>query len=522
MVAKARGVTTPVAANRGGIRPVRGARPTGVREELEELHEEGAWTLWMRNTVRETPSWLVSMIFHMIVLLVLAMWTLPTGLLSDGRIALTSERPEEPDLFDPQDDPVEAPDSDLPEAFGDLEALSSLVFAGPKQVAAYEPEVVVGKHTVSIGEFDFSRGLPFGDPLAKAGPDGGGGKGRIKSYRDLKDKPEGAAVAEALKWLAAHQLPDGSWSFDHTRAAGCGGKCPNAGKLAEARTGATAIALLSFLGAGQTQREGRYKETVERGLAFVGRQMDINDNGGSLYEPGGRMYSHGLAAIALCEAYALTHDKRLHLPAQAAINFTCYAQDPVGGGWRYEPRQKGDTSAFGWQIMALKSGHMAYLRVPTPVIKKAFAYLDTVQYESGARYGYLKPGQGSSATTAIGLLCRMYLGWKKDNPALQRGVQWISEQGPAPGDMYYNYYATQVMRHWEGPLWKKWDEQMRPQLLDSQAKAGHEKGSWFFKHHHSDRGGRLYCTAMAAMTLEVYYRISPIYGNQSIEDDFPE
>ena len=54
----------------------------------------------------------------------------------------------------------------------------------------------------------------------------------------------------------------------------------------------------------------------------------------------------------------------------------------------------------------------------------------------------------------------MYLGWKKDNPALQRGVQWIGQQGPAPGDMYYNYYAAQVMRHWGGEPWRQWDAVM--------------------------------------------------------------
>ena len=27
--------------------------------------------------------------------------------------------------------------------------------------------------------------------------------------------------------------------------------------------------------------------------------------------------------------------------------------------------------------------------------------------------------------------------------------------------MYYNYYATQVMRHWEGEEWEKWNKVMR-------------------------------------------------------------
>ena len=33
-----------------------------------------------------------------------------------------------------------------------------------------------------------------------------------------------AAVARALEWLARHQLPDGSWSFDHRQGL-CQGRC---------------------------------------------------------------------------------------------------------------------------------------------------------------------------------------------------------------------------------------------------------------------------------------------------------
>ena len=50
------------------------------------------------------------------------------------------------------------------------------------------------------------------------------------------------------------------------------------------------------------------------------------------------MYDHGLAAIALCECYGMSNDPALRPHAQAALNFIVDAQDPKGGGWRYEPR----------------------------------------------------------------------------------------------------------------------------------------------------------------------------------------
>ena len=155
-----------------------------------------------------------------------------------------------------------------------------------------------------------------------------------------------AAVAAALKWLAAAQTADGGWNFDHRFANDPGVRsADHAGQLTSARNAATAMALLPFLGAGQTHAEGKYKATVMRGLEYLMTHMKDD---GSLHESGGSMYSHGLASIALCEAYALTHDKKLLSPAQASLNFIAFAQDPVGGGWRYSPRQPGDTSVTGW------------------------------------------------------------------------------------------------------------------------------------------------------------------------------
>ena len=152
---------------------------------------------------------------------------------------------------------------------------------------------------------------------------------------------------------------------------------------------------------------------------------------------------------------------------QAAVNFIVFAQDPLGGGWRYDPQTPGDTSVVGWQLMALKSAQMAYLRVPPATMRKAGYFLDHVQSDCGAVYGYQRPESRRPATTAIGLLCRMYLGWKQDHEVLQRGVQMLGQLGPSTdkskgmtNNMYYNYYATQVMHHIGGYPWQRWNSVM--------------------------------------------------------------
>jgi hypothetical protein len=478
----------------------------------------------LRGLIHQTPSWLVSTVVHVVVLLVLALLTLPPPIEDQ-----TGELVVAPDEDEQLEEIEELDDEPLEEI--DFEVVTDAVFESQvdQEVMDVSPfdDMQAAAVTMELSDIGLDH-APKADLLNQVGAFSGGdldgrgsGKDRLVASAGGNAASE-QAVALALDWLARHQMPDGSWSFNHALHPNCRGQCRDPGNIPQARNGATGMALLPFLGAGQTHQKGKYKDVVRGGLYFLRSNMKVSPQGGSLYEKGGSMYSHGIASIALCEAYAMTHERDLAAPAQAALNFIAYAQDPVGGGWRYSPRQAGDTSVVGWQIMAMKSGHMAYLQVPPITVQKASRFLDSVQANNGAHYGYTDPASGREATTAVGLLCRMYLGWKKENPALERGVGWISDRGPSKNNMYYNYYATQVMRHWGGDRWEKWNSEMRDQLIQSQAKQGHERGSWFMPAGHvTDKGGRLYCTSMATMVLEVYYRHLPIYRKQSTEEDFP-
>ncbi len=316
-----------------------------------------------------------------------------------------------------------------------------------------------------------------------------------------------AAVDRALKWIANHQLPDGSWSFELEKCPGCAGKCSHSGTGRQAeRGGATGMALLCFLGRGYTHTQGPYKKQVEAGVAFLA-QLALKNNG-KAYETGGNLYSQGIVGIALSECYGMTQDKRLAPPTQSVLNYIMQAQDPNGGGWRYNPRQPGDTSASGWHIVALQAGRSAGLNVDPLTAKKSLAFLESVKGDSlGSGYGYASPGTKLS-TSAIGLLCRTYLGWKENNPGLQKGAMTIATAGPTD-DLYYDYYATRLMHRIGGDRWIAWNNKMKPMLLNSQSKKDHEAGSWFEgfdKGHGPETGGRLYITSLATLILEEYYR----------------
>ena len=481
---------------------------------------------WAQVLLRQTPSWMISMVLHVVALVILALLTVPSQRI-DALTALVvaPSRPEELSPLELPDEPLEEIDpSDVRLVVEPTAVVEKIDIAAANDLSAATMSVElrdIGLETVPKDDLLASMGGYEGDALAGRGV----AKARLISQAGGNEMSE-RAVAAALKWIVEHQYPDGGWNLNLAGLASCRGRCRNsATTLPNSRNAATALALLPLLGAGHTQKTGKYSKAVRKGLYFLIKRMQVSPQGGSLFEAGGTMYSHGLASIVLCEAYAMTDDRELYDAALRAVNFICFAQDPIGGGWRYFPQTPGDTSVVGWQLMALKSGQMGYLPIPPTVVRRASFFLDTVQDDDGAIYvyktGYQSP-DGNEATTAIGLLCRMYLGWKRDHPALQRGVEMLTEAGPSKTDLYYNYYATQVLRHWEGDLWQKWNEVMRDQLIESQVRKGHESGSWYVPgDFHSELGGRLYCTSMATMILEVYYRHLPIYRKESTLHDFP-
>ncbi|MGA1619510.1 MAG: prenyltransferase/squalene oxidase repeat-containing protein, partial [Pirellulales bacterium] len=170
------------------------------------------------------------------------------------------------------------------------------------------------------------------------------------------------AVMKGLEWLASCQRPDGSWALDGSVGDGGDGAGGQAqGGPAPNPVGATALALLPFLSEGithvrvpegQEDELGQYQSVVERGLLFLGQQLNPTNG-----EFPGQMYAHSLATIVLCEAYGISADKRLQLPTQLAVSYLLNAQH-VGGGWRYGPNQPGDMSVTGWVFLAIRSAQL--------------------------------------------------------------------------------------------------------------------------------------------------------------------
>jgi hypothetical protein len=364
-------------------------------------------------------------------------------------------------------------------------------------------------NSVAVG--DVGGYGPRGMPLA------GTFYGRSGATRDYALRNGGgtgaseAAVTAGLKWLARNQSTDGHWAID--------GKFMDKGTPND--VAGTAFGLLPLLAGGKAHKllkgqkahENPYDKTVLRGLEFLKRRQDPRKG-----DFGGGMYAHGLATIAMCEAYGMTQDPNLRPYAQKAVNFIVFAQHPSNGGWRYAPGQEGDTSVTGWQVMALKSAQMAGLVVPQQTMQKAISYINNCMDDKNKGYGYT--GKGSSPTmTAVGLLCRQYLqAWGPQKLEMIEGVKnHLRPMQPNPKALqkncYFYYYATQVMHHYGGEAWTEWNKGMRDGLIATQDKGdGVNHGSWSsVGDPHGGAGGRLMTTSLNLLTLEVYYRYLPLY-----------
>ena len=336
---------------------------------------------------------------------------------------------------------------------------------------------------------------------------------RAKVLERLGGSPETEeAVRLALGWLAAHQSDDGRWDIDGFDAR-CG-QCGGPGEVANQDIAATALSVLAFLGAGHThQTAGPYRDVVARAVAWLAAQVrEDGDLRGR-----GNMYDQAMATIALAEALGMTRDASLAPVIERAVAFIASAQHPETGGWRYFPGDEGDTSVFGWQVMALKSALMAGLSVPPQTLELSERWLERVGGgEHGGLYGY-QSKTPSPAMAAEGMFSRLLLGRPPDDPAMVETAEYLHVRLPDADDpnMYYWYYGTLALFQHQGPAWPEWNRAMRKVLLTTQEKSGARRGSWPPVGQWAPQGGRVVHTAMAALCLEVYYRYLPLYKKQA-------
>ena len=268
---------------------------------------------------------------------------------------------------------------------------------------------------------------------------------------------------------------------------------------------------------------------MRRALEFVLQSDRQDDKGYYGRKDGSRMYGHGITTLMLTEMLGMgvndEQDQQLHERCQKAIDLILSAQKekkPVTarGGWRYTPNARdADLSVSVWQLMSLRSAKNDGLQVPASAIRDAIEYLKR-SYSAPldrdglptAKGGFCyEPGRrhATFTMTAAGLLAMQVCG-EYESPLVKGAADWLLEHPPRWKErfcMYGTYYYAQGMYQRGGEHAKTAAQRVQELLLQNQS----GDGSWEARNGEEKNAGKVYCTAMAVLSLSVKYHYLPIY-----------
>ena len=511
-------------------------------EAAAGAYEPGAFDRLARR-VGALPWWVISATVHAVVFLLIALLAVaaPPPTVDEVVIAteVVKQKPPEFDQAKPRDIFRNTKDVQAEARVENPVVTHETV----EQAATFQTDNAVDDNR-SRGTEDAISDIPLGGTgtVGSIGV-GGGGLAGVFGYRDAGGRKKATArfggtqvtessVEAALAWLARHQEKDGHWD-------------PTKWDKGMGPVGMTGLAMLAFLGAGYTSKDpSRFTDVVRRAenwLLTYGDEMRKKYPWEKIPEGNWRcqMYEQGMGTLALAEAYGMTKDPRLLKQAQASVDFIVAAQGSYEA-WNYGPKAgkpgRNDTSVSGWNLMALKSAKIAGLKVDGAAFNGCLRWLDGAASKANGYCNYaatmdtVKAGENSNlAMASAGMLMRQFMGAPREDEFLVAAAKLLSKDANLPewaGDkdekvnFYYWYYGTLCMFQMGGDYWTKWNKKIQAALVPHQCKGGPLDGSEQDKDGSWDpvgggyvpTGGRVFSTALGALTLEVYYRYLPLYS----------
>jgi hypothetical protein len=487
-----------------------------IEEELENLEEQEESKL-----KGYAPMSLLSVAMHLVLLFIISL--IPTeSPMEEQNVTVITTIEEEEDIeeievieeitLEPQEVEVEPVETEEPieeevveiieepvESLDDnMEEVVDLISDEVSNVQDISNLATLGLSGGASG----ASGLPSGYSK-RTGPNknkalrsGGGGR-----------NTEGAVDA-ALKWLAEHQEPNGSWDAMKYE----GGS--------NADLAITGLALLPLLGAGHNEMSGQYKDTVRIGIKYLNSELDKLEGN---YKGQGfhNNYGNAIVLMALAETSIFGSSDRTQKHAEGIAKQ--FLDQYSGKGWNYSSGGD-DFSVSGWVILGLKSAKAAGLYcMDTPEAKKMFeGYKDwtaNVMTDPKTGKGYYKPGSARLSMSWVGMFQKQFLGFDRYDPFLVKASEKLIEEvkkgslvgTDKVGDVYQIYYATLSAFQQQDDVWKAWNPAMKHTLIGAQHRGDPRQlgGSWDpTKGHTGHKVGRVGTTAMFALCLEVYYRYS--------------
>ena len=320
-------------------------------------------------------------------------------------------------------------------------------------------------------------------------------------------------------WLARAQEPDGHWDSKKLGA-------QHSSDIEQ-----TSLVLLALLGAGHTEKVGKYKKQVKAAIAWLRAQQRSD---GAILPPDWDepdAVAHALAAQALCEAVGMSRVPETMEAAQKATDYsTQVLQSKIGintdgtdsfGGFGRTTKSAPDLFTTTLFIMQFRAAKLASLEVPTANYQGVLTFLDSIKATSDALemaggepglYAWVPGGKPSAQATWYALLCRQYLCFKREELSgtveLAFKSYCVNIAGQETSDLFTTWIATIVSFRHNGQLWVAWNNQMKPSLVNAKVNSGEGEGSW------DPAGlwagsGRVFATAASCLCLEVYWHVLP-------------
>ena len=298
---------------------------------------------------------------------------------------------------------------------------------------------------------------------------------------------------QAVLWLCRTQEPDGSWS-----TARWGGD-------KQFEVALTALSLMTVLddGAGSRDREA----SVNRAIAFLVRHQGADGQFGDPFASA--PYNQGIATLALIRAYRAHKSDELKAVVDHAIVAMC-GQQHHDGGWGYcnEASPVSNLSITLWQIEALRLAAASDWPDVRANIERGVRWVASVADDDGT-FGYRQQRDfptGTSTLTAMGAMSVLGEATSRlVSPARRQAIKAQVERQAivvAPDrDYYREYFLAAALKKMEAEAARQSLQTLQKNLIAQQVRQGPESGSWNADDRWSSAGGRVYATAMAAMSI---------------------
>ncbi len=303
-------------------------------------------------------------------------------------------------------------------------------------------------------------------------------------------------VARALAWLASVQNDDGSWDAETW-----GGQ----ENYTPALTGLATLALLADTSAPDSPHNMARVDAVKRAARFLATAVGRSGRVGPRFDAA--LYNHGIATVALIEAYARTRDEALKAPISRALGYI-RSEQAASGGWGYAGGRQPNTAISVWQVNALLLGGGLGWPEARGSAARGLAWIEGM-IDAEGRAGYDALGRFPNGPEGLTAMAALSLGAADGSAGsggdgrsrAARSLVRAAAERPRDLDYYRAFFFEYALRAVEQSA-SGAGGRSHEMIVGSQVTAGPNSGSFEPRDRWSSAGGRVYSTAMAALSLQ--------------------